>query len=119
MCFFCFVWQSFSHHLKKFGKRNEYNRLKTSDKDLLAVLDINTCFGRFVDTAALEVIDGRISCRPGIVTQAVDTCGQIAVGGEAELADDAVAPLSGGRIDGDDVVALLGDVELKGLLLDS
>ena len=40
----------------------------------------------------------------------------IAVGGQDKLADNTVAPLGSGRIDGDGIVALLSNIELEGLL---
>ena len=40
----------------------------------------------------------------------------IAVGGQDKLADNTVAPLGSGRIDGDGIVALLSNIKLEGLL---
>ena len=82
-------------------------------KEFLSVLDVDASLG-MGDFAALEVVGG--AWFKTQVFDGVDACVHVAVGCEDELADDAVAPLGCCGIDGDDIVALLGDIELEELL---
>ena len=48
----------------------------------------------------------------------VNAGGGVAVGGQKELPQDAVGPFLVSSVEGNDVVALLGNVELEALLSD-
>ena len=51
------------------------------------------------------------------IERSVDSRMLIAIGGQDELAEDAVAIHHIGRVEGDGIIAMLRDVELEGLLL--
>ena len=87
-------------------------------KKLFAVLDVNSLLWKR-DFAALQVVYNIVVCRFFIIIahSVVDTSCHIAVDGQRKQADDAVAPSRGGRIEGKNIVTLLCNVELEGLLL--
>ena len=68
--------------------------------------------------SALQVVNTNIIIHSFfIIERSVDSRMLIAIGGQDELAEDAVAIHYIGRVEGDGIIAMLRDVELEGLLL--